>query len=57
MIRTETRGAFFFATLDSPASRNALTDAMVVDLLEAVDRAELQPSTRALVIRGAGGHF
>ena len=57
MIRTESRGAFFFATLDSQSTRNALTEAMVVDLLEAVDRAETQPSTRALVIRGAGGHF
>lgn len=57
MIRTETRGAFVYVTLDAPATRNALTDVMVVDLLEAVGRAESQPSIRALVIRGAGGHF
>lgn len=57
MIRTETRGAFVFATLASPATRNALSDAMVADLLEAVSRAESLPAARALVIRGDGGHF
>ena len=57
MIRTETRGAFVYATLDAPATRNALTEVMVVDLLESLSRAEAQPAVRALVIRGAGGNF
>ena len=57
MIRTEVRGAFVFATLAAPATRNALNDAMVANLLEAIDRAESRPLTRALVIRGAGGYF
>ena len=57
MIRTETCGAFVFATLDSPASRNALTDAMVSGLLDAVVTAERVPEVRALVIRGAGQTF
>jgi isohexenylglutaconyl-CoA hydratase len=57
MIRTETRGAFVFATLVAPATRNALSDAMVADLLEAISRAESLPAVRALVIRGDGGHF
>ena len=57
MIRTETRGAFVFATLDAPATRHALTDAMVGGLAEAVERAGSQASVRALVIRGAGGTF
>lgn len=57
MIRTEVRGAFVFATLAASATRNALTDGMVTDLLEAVARAESLPATRALVIRGEGGHF
>lgn len=57
MIRTETRGAFVFATLDAPATRNALSDGTVVDLLQAISRAEGRPATRALVLRGSGGHF
>ena len=57
MIRTETRGAFVYATLDAPATLNALTEVMVVDLLESLSRAEAQPAMRALVIRGAGGNF
>ena len=57
MIRLETRGAFVFATLDSPATRNALTDAMVNGLLDAVALAESLPDARALVIRGAAHTF
>lgn len=57
MIRIETRGAFIFATLDSPATRNALSDAMVAGLSEAIALAGSRPETRALVIRGAGGTF
>ena len=57
MIRIETRGVFVFATLDAPATRNALSDAMVGALGDAITQAESQPSTRALVLRGAGGTF
>ena len=57
MIRIETRSAFVFATLDAPASRNALTDAMVSGLLDAVVMAERAPEVRALVIRGADHTF
>ena len=57
MIRIETRGAFVFATLDAPATRHALSDAMVAGLADAVVRAEAQANIRALVIRGAGGTF
>ena len=57
MIRIETRGAFVFATLDSPATRNALSDVMVAGLNEAIALAESLPEARALVIRGAGGTF
>ncbi|MEP7297007.1 MAG: enoyl-CoA hydratase-related protein [Burkholderiales bacterium] len=57
MLRIETRGAFVHATLDAPATRNALTDAMVASLVDAVRLAESTPATRALVIRGAGGTF
>jgi isohexenylglutaconyl-CoA hydratase len=57
VIRIDSRGAFVFATLDAPATRNALTDAMVNGLIDAARQAESQPSCRALVIRGAGRSF
>ena len=57
MLRIETRGACVFATLDAPATRNALNDAMVAGLGDALARAEAHADTRALVIRGAGGTF
>lgn len=57
MIRIETRGVFVFATLDSPATRNALSDVMVSGLSDAIALAESQPEVRALVVRGAGGTF
>lgn len=57
MIRIETQGAFVFATLDAPATRNALSDAMVAGLGDALGSAQAQPDCRAIVIRGAGGTF
>jgi isohexenylglutaconyl-CoA hydratase len=57
MIHIETRGAFVHATLDAPATRNALTDAMVAGLADAARLAQATPDVRALVIRGAGGSF
>lgn len=57
MIRIETRGVFVHATLDAPATRNALTDAMVASLADACRLVESAPAVRALVIRGAGGTF
>ena len=57
MVRIETRGAFVHATLDAAGTRNALTDAMVASLVEAVRLADATPAARALVIRGAGGTF
>ena len=57
MIGIKTRGAFVFATLDAPATRNALSDVMVAALNDAITLAGSQPETRALVIRGAGGTF
>lgn len=57
MIHIEIRGAFVHATLDAPATRNALTDTMVAHLGEACRLAESTPAVRAFVIRGAGGSF
>ncbi|WP_034386976.1 enoyl-CoA hydratase/isomerase family protein [Comamonas composti] len=44
-------------TLNAPASRNALTDAMVEQLLAACERARGDAQLRFIVLRGAGGHF
>ena len=57
MMHIETRGAFVHATLDAPATRNALTDAMVASLADAARLAQDTPTVRALVIRGAGDAF
>ena len=57
MVRIDTQGGFVHATLDAPATRNALTDAMVASLVEACSVAESTPAVRALLIRGAGGSF
>jgi len=57
MIRIETRGAFVHATLAAPATRNALSDAMVAALGDAIALAEASPQVRALVIRGDGATF
>ena len=57
MVHIEIRGAILFATLDAPATRNALTDAMVNSLHNAVLQAASNPMLRALVIRGSGHTF
>lgn len=44
-------------TLSDPATRNALSDAMVVALFEACLRARQDTSLRAIVLTGAGGAF
>lgn len=44
-------------TLNRPAVRNAIDDAMRGELLEALDRAARDPAIRALVVTGAGPAF
>jgi enoyl-CoA hydratase/carnithine racemase len=41
-------------TLNRPGRLNGVNDQMVVELLEALDRAEADPDVRALVLTGAG---
>jgi isohexenylglutaconyl-CoA hydratase len=57
MIRFTWRGPFAFAVLDRPQARNALDDAMVRGLADACAAVAAHADARALVIRGAGGHF
>ena len=44
-------------TLNDPATRNALTDTMVLGLFEACVRAKADASLRGIVLTGAGGAF
>ena len=44
-------------TLNAPATRNALTDAMVAALQGACERARTDTALRVIVLRGAGGYF
>ena len=44
-------------TLHDPASRNALSEAMVDALFAACERAAADKDLRGVVLRGAGGHF
>lgn len=44
-------------TLNRPSVRNAMSVQMIHELLAVLAEAEKQPGLRALVLRGAGGHF
>ena len=44
-------------TLNDPASRTALSEAMVDGLIAACERAAADADLRGVVLRGAGGHF
>lgn len=50
-------GAVLHVTLDHPATRNAMSLAMVQDLRELLAAAEQDRRTRVIVLRGASGHF
>lgn len=57
VVHLDCRGPFLFATLDDPATRNALSTAMVADLRAVLAATRDDRSLRALVIRGTGGLF
>ena len=56
-IRTADDGAVRILTVDNPSTRNAFTGAMATTLLAELDRAEADPSVRAVVVTGADGCF
>jgi isohexenylglutaconyl-CoA hydratase len=56
-LQVERRGAFWFARLNRPDKRNALSEPMLAALLQLCDRLESDTDARALVLWGAGGHF
>jgi isohexenylglutaconyl-CoA hydratase len=46
-----------WVTLNQPATRNALSPAMVAELSQVIAHAAQDPSVRALVLRGSAGFF
>ena len=50
-------GGVLHVTLNRPAQRNAMSLQMVAELSEVLARAEAAGDVRAIVLRGAGGHF
>jgi methylglutaconyl-CoA hydratase len=57
VTRYAIRGAAAWITLDSPATRNALSDAIITELGEHLQRANGDPSVRAIVLTGTGPAF
>ncbi len=56
-IITETADSIFTITLNRPEKRNALNDALINDLKNAVREMDKDESLRAVVIKGAGKDF
>lgn len=50
-------GGVLHITLNRPDSRNAMSLAMVGELRATLEAVRHEPNVRALVLRGAGGHF
>jgi isohexenylglutaconyl-CoA hydratase len=57
VLHTLTHNGVLFVTLNNPAVRNALNDAMLAGMRDALERVAADRSIRALVLRGAGGTF
>ncbi len=57
LVQVERRGAFWFARLNRPDKRNALSEPLMDELLALCDRVEADADARALVLWGAGGSF
>lgn len=56
-IRYQVKGAYGEVYLNRPDKRNAFHEAMIKELLAAMDEAEKEPELKALVFRGAGKVF
>jgi isohexenylglutaconyl-CoA hydratase len=57
LVQVERRGAFWFARLNRPDKRNALSGPLMGELLALCDRVAADTDARALVLWGAGGSF
>jgi methylglutaconyl-CoA hydratase len=56
-VRSERSGAILTLTLDRPGIHNAFDDALIGELLVALQAAEHDPTLRAVVLTGAGATF
>jgi len=56
-ILTENRDSILTVTLNRPEKRNALNDALIDSLKEALKKADTDENLRAVVIKGAGKDF
>ena len=56
-LRSELAAGVFTVTIDRPAARNTITYAVLDELLEVFDRADADPSVRAVIVTGAGEFF
>jgi len=54
LILTETRGAIAFVTLNRPDKLNALSYALIDELMAVLDSIEDEPAVRAIILTGAG---
>jgi len=57
LVRTERTGALSTVVLDSPHNRNALSSALLAQLLDALHEAQADPEVRAVVLTGTGSVF
>jgi methylglutaconyl-CoA hydratase len=57
LVRREVAAAVARLTLDSPHNRNALSSALLTQLLDALDAALADPAVRVIVLSGAGPVF
>ncbi|WP_032389309.1 enoyl-CoA hydratase/isomerase family protein [Rhodococcoides fascians] len=56
-IRTDDEGPIRVLTIDNPSKRNAFSGDMATTLLTELDRADADPTVRAIVVTGANGYF
>ena len=56
-VRRENRGVVAIVTIDRPERRNALSEAIIVGLGDALDQARYDPSIRAIVLTGTAPAF
>jgi isohexenylglutaconyl-CoA hydratase len=57
VVRLERSGFRLIATIDDPATRNAMTDELVADLFAVLDATTDDRGIRVLVLQGANGAF
>lgn len=56
-IRTEHRDDILHVILDRPAQRNAMSDALVAELIDAIHAFEADDAARVMVLSGSGNGF